>query len=301
MALKKKKKAEAEVEGEAQGKKKKKKGRKKLLLLLPLALILVAAVGFCVVRFVLPMLSGGGEGEGTGASSKKEVTAYTIGEDTTPSLDTIIEEGEGRIIGNRGPGKTKDSEGEEEEKYTYLYELTDYADMVDRYLDLMLGADEGFVLVDETYLTLEERPELEDEEGALILVRSSAVEGHLFQLVLGWSRTSDVLAVRVSIPEGAIRRPEEQPEPEPASVREQLDALEDMSPAQLTLGGSSMSEYDIYPVEGFVNIDGNPCRRFHFYKRGESRDIVGIIFYSGDQQHIYRMDVNDNTIITELR
>ena len=53
--------------------------------------------------------------------------------------------------------------------------------------------------------------------------------------------------------------------------------------------------------KAFVTIDGQLCRRFNVYKVGTSGDISGIIFYSGDMQHIYRMDVDDNSIITELR
>ena len=62
-----------------------------------------------------------------------------------------------------------------------------------------------------------------------------------------------------------------------------------------------MSAYEIYPIEGFVTIDGNLCRRFNFYDKEKPGDIAGIIFYSGDMQHTYRMDVDDNTIITELK
>ena len=71
--------------------------------------------------------------------------------------------------------------------------------------------------------------------------------------------------------------------------------------AELALPGSSMSEYDIYPIEGFVKIDGMDCRRFHIYEAGDSYSLAGIIFLSGDQQHVYRMDPDDNTIITELK
>ena len=62
-----------------------------------------------------------------------------------------------------------------------------------------------------------------------------------------------------------------------------------------------MSDNDIYPVEAFVTIDGQLCRRFNIYEVGKSGDIAGIIFYSGDMQHLYRMDPDDNSIITELK
>lgn len=294
----KKKKKNPEGEEEIQGGKKKKKGKKKLLILL-LALVVIAAAAFAVIRFVLPGLNGGKEEE-VGAPPKKGITAYTVGEDSVPSLDTILEEEDGQLIANRGPGKVKE-DGEEVEKYTYLYELKGYAAVVDRYLDLLLGEEQGFILTDETYLALEERPELEDTEGGLLLVKASAQEGHLFQLALGWSEANNMLAVRVAVPEGEIRHPEPKEEPQPASLSDQMDTLKSMTPSRLALPGSSMSEYDIYPVEGFVTIDGMLCRRFNIYEVGKTGDIAGIIFLSGDQQHVFRMDVEDNSIITELR
>lgn len=296
MARKKKKNAEDE---ELQGGKKKKKGKKKLLFML-VGLLLIAAAAVIAVKVVLPKLGGDDTGEELGAPPKKGVEVYTIGEDKVASLDTILTEEDGKLIANRGPGKVKEK-GEEVEKYTYLYELEGYAGVMDRYLDLLLGKEERFVLVDETYLPLEERPELTDEEGALLLARASVQEGHLFQMAIGWSQSSNILAVRVAAPEGALRQPEKKEEPKPASLSDQMDSIKVMDPSKLALSGSSMSDYDIYPVEGFVTIDGNLCRRFNVYKVGTTGDIAGIIFYSGDMRHIYRMDPRDNSIITELK
>ena len=255
------------------------KGGKKKLLLIPIVLIVLAAAGFAVFKFVLPKL---GSGDGTEKLPKK-LEEYVIGEDAVASLDTVLEEGEGELMAKRGPGKTKEtdedtSEVVEVEKYTYIYEIVGSAAVMDRYLDVLLG-DGGFSLVDETYLVKEERPELEDAEGTLLLVRASVQEGHLFQLAIGWSDVNDTLAVRVAVPEGSLRYPEKEKEPEPASLTEQLDSMKTMSPSQLALSGNSMSEYDIYPVEGFVTIDDQLCRRFNIYEVGMAGDIAGIIFY----------------------
>lgn len=284
---------------------KKKKGKKKLLLI-PVLLLLVAAAAAAAVLFILPKfginLVGGGEASSEPVEEKipkKGIQTYAVGEDSAAALDTILEEGEGELLALRSPpGKGDDGV---DSRYTYIYELNGMADIVDRYLDLMMSGEEPFSLVDESYLILDERPELEDAEGALILARNSVVEGHVFQLVIGWSETSANLAVRVSAPEGQLRKPEKVEEPKPASVGEQMDQLRSMSPSELALPGVSMDEYDIYPIEGFVKIDGMDCRRFHIYEAGDSYNLSGIIFVSGDQQHVYRMDTNDNTIITELK
>jgi len=302
----KKEKEPQKAKKEKKEKTEKKGGKKKLLLILIPVLVLIAAGAFAVVRFVLPNL--GGKEVDEAAKKPVAVENYEIGEDAAPALDTVFvdteDQKEGRLLANRGP--EKESKGEEPavEGRIYIYEMENYASVVDRYLDLLMGEEQGFQLVDETYLILEERPELADEEGALTLAKTSVQEGRVFQLAIGWSQANGNLTIRTSVPEGQLHRPEKEKGddgPPPASVREQLDALEQLTPAQLTLPGDSMSAYEIYPIEGFVTIDGNLCRRFNVYDKEKPGDIAGIIFYSGDMQHTYRMDVDDNTIITELK
>ena len=313
----------------------KKKGKKKLLLI-PLALILIAAIGAAAVLFVLPRfginLLGGAEPGPGEEEPPKNLETFIAGEpiekedgeevqDATISLDTILEEGEGTLIAVRKPDKNSKSEGAsssssavepEVEQYTYIYDVTSPATVVNRYLDAVLGGEEGFVFVDETYLHLEERPELSDTLGALTIARSSVQEGHVFQIVVGWSEAS-TLTFRVSAPGGAIHDP---PPPEDqfglgsqvvetASLEEQLDKIKGLSPAQLGLEGESMEEYEILPVEGFVTVDGLPCRRFNVYTRhtssqGAYRNIKSIIMLSTDQQHVYYMDPTSSAV-TELR
>lgn len=302
MARKKKKAVQSEEQQPQEGKKKKKKGGKKKLLLIPIALVLVAAVAAAVVLLVLPRfginLLGGKEEDPTEESlPKKGVVAYTVGEDTVASLDTILEEGEGELLAKRTtPEQSKAEEG----RLTYIYELNGAAAIVNRYLDLLLGS-EGFSLADENYIIQDGRPELEDAEGALMVAKNSTVEGHVFQMVIGWSEDNNMLAVRVSAPEAQLRKPDKKEEAKSASLSEQLATIREMEPSQLALSGRTMAEYDIYPIEGFVTVDGILCRRFNIYETGHSGKLASIIFLSGDQQHLFRMDVDDNSIITELK
>ena len=90
-----------------------------------------------------------------------------------------------------------------------------------------------------------------------------------------------------------------------AVLEEQLDKIKGLSPAQLGLEGESMEEYEILPVEGFVTVDGLPCRRFNVYTRhtssqGAYRNIKSIIMLSTDQQHVYYIDPTSSAV-TELR
>lgn len=283
------------------------KGGKKKLLMIPLLLVVVAAIAAVVVMFVLPrfgiQLLGGDKGDSSSLEEtlpRKGLEAYTLGEDTTISLDTILVEGEGELIALRSPEKPKGNESSNvNTRYTYIYELTNPAEVMNRYLDAVLGGDQGFSLVSEDYVILDEqRPELQDEEGVLILARPSVVEGHVFQLVIGWSQASANLAVRASAPEGAITKPEPEPEPEPTSVSEQMEQLRSMTPAELGLSGSSMDDYTIFPVDGFVMVNGQECRRFNLYPKGDTGSIAGTYFLSTDKQHVYVHDPGTDTVST---
>lgn len=282
------------------------KGGKKKLLMFPLLLILIAAIAAAVVLFVLPRfginLLGGDSGDSSSLEEplpKKGLEAYAVGEDTTIALDTILEEGEGELIALRSPEKpTGNASSDVNMRYTYIYELTNPATVMNRYLDAVLGGEQGFSIVGDDYVIIDERPELQDAEGVLILARPSVVEGHIFQLVIGWSQASANLAVRASAPEGAITKPEPEPEPEPTSVSEQMERLRGMTPAELGLAGASMDGYTIFPVDGFVMVNGQECRRFNVYPTGDTGSIAGTYLLSTDNQHVYVLDPGTNTVST---
>ena len=173
MAREKKEKKPKKAKKEKKEKTEKKGGKKKLLLILIPVLVLIAAGAFAVVRFVLPNL--GGKEVDEAAKKPAAVENYEIGEDAAPALDTVLvdieDQKEGRLLANRGPEKERKGEEAAVEGRIYIYEMQNYASVVDRYLDLLMAEEQGFQLVDETYLILEERPELADEEGALTLAK----------------------------------------------------------------------------------------------------------------------------------
>lgn len=315
-AKKAKGKAKAENNEEAAGKK---KGGKKKLLLIPVALVLVAGIAAAVVLFVLPRFGinllpaiGGEEDPLEEPLPKKGIEVYELGADSVPSLDTILEEGDGELIALRSPGRYfTDGSNEVDERYTYIYELNSFADVMDRYLDVVMGSEYGFYITDASYVVQEERPELLDESGALILARNATVpedeepgEAQVFQLVVGWSEASANLAVRVSDAPGKITFPKkEEPEggagaQEPSSVSLQMEQLRNMSPALLGLPGNSMDNYNIFPVDGFVKVNNQDCRRFNLYERSNPATIAGTYFFSVDQEHIYVLNPSDNSVHT---
>lgn len=310
--------AAAEENGEATAKK---KGGKKKLLLIPVALVLVAGIAAAVVLLVLPRfginLLGGEIEEPDGLSEplpKKGVQTYEVGENIAPSLDTVLEEDEGGLIMLRSPGKVNINDqvelGGVEGRYTYIYELTEFANVMDRYLDILMGSEQGFYITNENYVVVEERPELQDTEGALILARNAVVpEGEepgtseVFQLVIGWSEATANLAVRVSTAPGKISFPPKETEggssvSEPSSVSLQMEQLRNMTPAHLGLPGDSMDRYTILPVDGFVKVNDQDCRRFNIYDASNPGSIAGTYFFSVDQEHIYVLNPGDNQVHT---
>lgn len=295
----------------------KKKGGKKKLLLIPVALVLVAGIAAAAVLFVLPRFGIDllhkeltPEEQIEEPIPKKGVETYTVGADTVPSLDTVLVEGDGELIALRSPGKSKgDSSTGVDDRFTYIYELNSFADIMNRYLDVLMGSEQGFYITDESYVVQEERPELQDAEGVLILARNAAAaEGaeaetsRVFQLVIGWSQSSANLAVRVSTAEGKISFPKKESEagkaPEPSSVSMQMEELRGMAPAHLGLSGNSMDEYTIFPVDGFVKVDGLDCRRFNVYESDNPGSIAGVYLFSVDGEHVYVLDPSTNNVST---
>lgn len=239
----------------------------------------------------------------TGCGKKDVVPPmyYTLGEDTTPSLDQVMEEGEGTLLTIEETKSAEEGADSVPVRCRYTYDIPAPAALVDRYISELLKEEHNFVLTDIDHVILMDRPELEDRVGEVILARESEVEGRLFQIAVGWSEEGN-LSAEVSVPEAVLQEPEKSDD-EPASLDEQMEYMQGLDPARLGLSGSSMDEYEIFPVEGLIQVDDFTCRRFNIYEiqrpDGEAHIpvIVGTYFLSTDQQHIYRQDSQGGALI----
>ena len=294
--------------GETGGKKK--KGGKKKLLLIPIALVLVAAIAAAAVLFVLPKfginLLGGGDDEGPQLEEplpKKGVEAYTVGEDTVPSLDTILEEGEGELIALRSPGKPSGDESSDvNSRYTYIYELNGCAAIMDRYLDILMGSEQGFVTIDSENHKVLEEPETDVLAGSVILGKVAAATtedggSRILRVVVGWSEYA--LAVQVAYVDGRIlspvqpEKPADEPEEEsqPHAMTEQKEFFENLNPSVLGLEGDDMHDYKVYPQQGWVLVDGISCREMNVYLqdvRTATNVYKGTYYLSSDMTKIFQ-------------
>ena len=217
--------------------------------------------------------------------------AYTLGEDSAPSVDHLMEENSGVLASIEEPSK------DGSESYLYRYDgVSGAAELVALYLDEMTGKEQGFVLVEEEHQVLSERPALEDELGLITLERNSTQEGQVFRIVLAWAQSA--FTVEVSKAEGEVAVPAEQPAGLPGendlyTMIEQLDYLYSLPPEQLGLTGSSMREYHIYAQDGAVIVDGVPCKQFNVYlvRPPENTNVIqGCYFLSADRKLLYQMD-----------
>ncbi len=235
--------------------------------------------------------------------------AYSIGEDSAISLDTLLDEDKGKLTDisapesekekddkNKDDKEDKDSEKEKDtaadDVYTYTYgEMAEAPATLQTYAETLIDEENGFSALDEEGKSQEDLPEI-GEKGDLVLARASAVEGHIFQLALSWE--GEDCTIEVSCPEGAI---------EEAQSAEQLvtagtlsgvvDYVSSLSPSELDLPGESMQEYHFYPSEGTRLVDGTVCRQFSVYKPDENTQtntFVGYYLISAVGRHVYKVD-----------
>lgn len=215
---------------------------------------------------------------------------YTMGENSVPSLDTVMAEGEGVFASDDGP-----IQDYPEDHLFYYRQLTAPKDLALRYMEALQG--EGFILVNEDNEEIEEATDVRDLSGLIILAKPAAEENCTFRVSMGWSSTS--CTVQTAVIEGGITYIPKEPEPaqstsSPTTITEQVDYLKSLTPAELGLDGDTMAGYEVLPAEGIVKVDDVSCRQLSVYttdERDSSNTILGTYLLSLDQQHLYRVDL----------
>jgi len=233
----------------------------------------------------------------TGCGKKETApTAYTVGENSVPSLDTIMAEGEGVFASSDGPIPDYP-----EDHLFYYRHVTAPKDLALRYQDKLL--EEGFVLIDENNEEIEEADDVRERSGTILLGKPAAEGTGIFRVIMGWSQNS--CSVQTAVIEGEIAMIPEEPDPEegpsPTTLPEQVEYFRTMSPSELGLTGSTMEDYHIFPTEGLVEVDDITCRQINVYT-DENTDgghaIVGTYLLSLDEQHLFKLNLLTNEIET---
>lgn len=245
-----------------------------------------------------------------GGSEPLEV--YTLGEDgaSVPALDSILAEGEAIMSSIDAPTDAATQAGLDL-SHTYHYrQMEDPAALAARYIGVLRG-EQGFTPIDSENRQLAEEPDLETMTGSVTLAKKLETEGDakkLFRVVVGWSEYA--IAIQVSQVDGRILPP---PEPEtedpadagvsqPTSMMEQLEFFNGLNPEKLGLVGNDMSDYMVYPQQGWVLVDGISCREIMVYLEDAQKGTnvyMGTFFLSSDLEHMYQKQDSGSLVAIE--
>lgn len=267
-----------------------KKG-KKLIIIGALGVCVLAAGGILAYKLIF-------------SGDKLEAPAdYALGGDSVESLSAAVgEENSGKLTEMTTPETAvSDAPGDEDsaparavdEICFYTYEKLDTGGAtVQQYVEKLTGEEDGFQIVDSTD-TVTEAPDYTQAEGSVTLARAASEDGKILRMEIAW--TAADCQITLTRPEGEVSEAgaEDDGAIEALTNSDAVNLLKAMPPEKLGIQGDSMENYDIYPIEGAVMVDGNLCLRLQVYPahgEDESSAIAGTYFLSGDQKHLYRLD-----------
>jgi len=211
------------------------------------------------------------------------LVSYTVGEEEIAALDTLL----------AGGGLTAVETGEEEgAQPLYVYsDLSETGPTVEQYVQRLTDVEAGFFLCDNEGNETEEAPDFTLEEGEVILHRALEEEDACVELVIHW--TEDTCSIQTGVVEVEAK------EEEGKTMQEVAEYFAACKPSDLGLEGESMVEYEIYPLDAVVHVDGVQCFRVNIYDREEGVEtnvIRGIYLLSGDMGRLYRLDPETETV-----
>lgn len=230
-------------------------------------------------------------------------------EDIVVALDSILTDGEAMLVSIDTPTNGAVEAGLSLSRTYHYREMEDSAALAARYIGV-LRDEQGFTPVDDRTRELAEEPDIDTLTGSMILAKKleSSKEKKLFRVVVGWSM--DAVAVEVAAVPGRILPPPEPIDdskpasgtsggPQGTSMMDQLDFFKGLDPSKLGLEGSDMSDYLVYPQQGWVRVDGVSCREVIVYDKDEGKGAnipVGTYFVSSDLEHMYKKDADGSLV-----
>jgi hypothetical protein len=177
--------------------------------------------------------------------------------------------------------------------YTYTG-LVDPKNECAEYAQCLLTDEDPFVAVAEDFVP-DAVPDFTQPEGNALYARASETSGMLSLIRLEWDEEKCVVTVYTQ--EGEITTPE------PITLAEALDYIKTLAPSQLGLDGTSMSEYEVYALDGSATVDGRPCLRLKVCSTNNASKTnlpVGTYLLTGDKRHLYSLD-EVNRKVTEIK
>lgn len=250
---------------------------------------------------------------------------YSLGEneeDSVTALDTILRPNEAILYSIDAPTDQAVAEGLEI-SHTYHYrQMADPALLAAKYIEFLRQDEQGLTLLDSENHRVLEDPDTDLLYGTVILGKPAAANEEtgkrIVRVIVGWSEYS--LAVQVAYVPGSILSPVEPPKeedpndpdgqggggsggtPKPTSISEQVDYFASLNPALLGLEGEDMSNYMVFPGEGWVTVNETTCREMRVYTvdtRTAANVLVGTYYLSSDLTSVYQK--SDTGQITKLQ
>ncbi len=180
--------------------------------------------------------------------SKEPPQAYTLGEDSLPSLTALVTLENVQFEETTG----------EDDAVTYVYSgLSSGGETAQAYANALESDYECTIATDSE---TSGAPDFAASSGQALAAQPLEDSDQLFLLTIQWEDTS--CSVTPSLAD-ADAMPQQ--EDQSVTLDQAVGVLENMSPSALGLPGSSMDEYLVYPQEGTVFLDDQPCLLLNVY------------------------------------
>ena len=181
--------------------------------------------------------------------SKEPPQEYTLEEETIPSLTALVSLENVQFEEKTGEGDT----------LTYVYSgLSNGGEIAKEYTQA-LKSDQKCTIASDSETSA--APDFTASSGQALAARELEDSEQLFLLTIQWEETS--CSVTPSLADADAMPPSM--EDQSITLDDAAALLEAMPPSQLGLAGSSMSEYLVYPQEGTVFLDDQPCLLLNVY------------------------------------
>lgn len=177
---------------------------------------------------------------------------------------------------------------------TYCYaELTDTGSYVSKYVDILERMYTCSVIDAQGVLQAEQT--VSGDTGDIYVGAEAPGGGGILQLHIVWDESSCSITPAL-LADREITEPESEPSTaDSLTLDEAIQFFESLSPATLGLSGTSMSDYEIYPDEGLVMVDNEPCIPVKVYG-GTERRFAGSYLLSLDGSRLYEVDGSTNQV-----
>lgn len=127
-------------------------------------------------------------------------------------------------------------------------------------------------------------PDYSAEEGQAVAVQETEDPDFLFVLRCQWKGDGCTIA-----PERVAASELDWPEESGVTLKEAVEYLQNLSPAQLGLAGSSMQEYTVFAQEGTAYLDDTPCLCLNVY-RATDHQFAQSYLLTLPRMELYRLD-----------